>query len=138
MYIRTRLSYASRSPHRSKLAASQFKGDEGSGFDNKREIARTVDLSVHAGDHSVFRMSKHISPVYSQDINHTIRDSFVFGYLEMNVGVAYRRHKLDFGWVNGVVGRNVNRKVKYAAYRFIKSSVGVSGDEGIILCSLPS
>jgi hypothetical protein len=46
------------------LAASQFKGEEGSGFVRSKEMARTVDFNVQAGDQAVFKISKQISPVY--------------------------------------------------------------------------
>lgn len=50
--------------HLNKFAASQFKGEEGSGLVNKREIANRVDFRVQAGDQAVFNMSKQISPVF--------------------------------------------------------------------------
>lgn len=45
------------------MAASQFKGEEGSGLLSNKEMANKVDFNVHAGDHAVFNISKQISPV---------------------------------------------------------------------------
>ena len=46
------------------LPASQFKGLSPEGSDNKAIIALHADCRLHAGDHSFFNISKHISPVY--------------------------------------------------------------------------
>ena len=39
-------------------------GDSGAGCDSSATIARHVDERPHIGDHSVLRMSRHISPVF--------------------------------------------------------------------------
>ena len=55
---------ALKSPARSMFPASQFSGESGAGSDRIATIARQEDCKVHAGDHSFFKISRHISPVY--------------------------------------------------------------------------
>lgn len=74
-------------------------------------MAKRTYFNVQAGDQSVFRMSKQISPVCGWI--HLVSLSFFFcvsflPYFEVYVGVKNRSHELDVGRMGWVIGRKLN------------------------------
>lgn len=145
-YMRATLANACMSPARTMLPASQLRGLSASGAASSAITARQAACRLQAGDHSFFKMSRQISPVWF-GLRFGIREDGELGWagssnrslarslallagtdLEVDVGVEDARDEAHHGRPDRVLLPDLDADLEAAA---LEGRVGGPADEGL-------